>query len=143
MCVCVCKNMYALYTVLNTQWLPDISILNGGTVTKGEYGNGNNRKISCEIHAWKKTWQMRNSMPPNSFFYNVFILRILRWLSQLSLWLFGSAQVMISGSWDQALHQGLRSAVSLLEVFSQVCLYEQSGPDPQKSGLFVWCPVIW
>ena len=30
-----------------------------------------------------------------------------RWLSQLSIWLLVSAQVMIPGSWDQALHQAL------------------------------------
>lgn len=32
------------------------------------------------------------------------------WLSPLSVWLLFSAQVMISGSWDQALHQALRCA---------------------------------
>ena len=45
------------------------------------------------------------------------------WLSELSLWLLILAQVMISGSWDPALHRALCSAGSLLPPLSlSACL---------------------
>ena len=40
------------------------------------------------------------------------------WLSQLSVWLLVSAQVIISGLWDWAPHQALWWGRSLLEILS-------------------------
>ena len=40
------------------------------------------------------------------------------WCSKLSIWLLISAQLMISGSWDWALHWALSWAQSLLKILS-------------------------
>ena len=53
-----------------------------------------------------------------ALFFNFDLWGAPEWRSQSSVRLLVSAQVMISGSWDQALHGAPHSAGSLLEILS-------------------------
>ena len=59
----------------------------------------------------------------NQYLFSIYKIKIggLGWLSQLSIQLLISAQVMISVSWDQALHPALLSAGVYLRFLLSLC----------------------
>lgn len=97
---------------------------------EGESESGNSRKNSCEIHARKRTRQMRNSVPPNLL--SLYLVASVGWASdswvQLRSWSQGHNIKTCTELWALLEVLSLRLSLISLSLSNMFTLWHKVSP---------------